>query len=272
MSDNIIDDIDALIDAQLDEGEPVGGYDFGDPDYPKCPHCGGDWHGLAITERMRQMRFRGVVDDDYRYSEDDSRVICPGAEFIGPMPAPQAPRGCYDDGGPLRPGRRRMPRRSAARWWRCENPNADLEWILEPAYRVEENPYAPRVSVVQQLTHELTHATLTVARPGVAGGVISVTKLLVDPASGNYLRREHTSAGSLSAVEIFAETPPPPETGDWRDRDGNEYRPSPYAVGGFTPLPDGATEMTMHDPTARAPIALRPWVDALTSLRDGFIE
>ena len=41
MSD-IIDEIDALIDDQLEAGEPIGGYDFGDPDYPKCPHCQGD--------------------------------------------------------------------------------------------------------------------------------------------------------------------------------------------------------------------------------------
>ncbi|QZD97589.1 hypothetical protein SEA_LONELYBOI_71 [Gordonia phage LonelyBoi] len=87
---DIVDEIDALIEGQLDAGEPIGGYDYDDPDFPKCGHCGRDWHGLAITERMEEMRWRGELDDDYRYSEDDSRVICPGSEFIGPLPTPPA--------------------------------------------------------------------------------------------------------------------------------------------------------------------------------------
>lgn len=91
MSD-IINEIDALIDDQLDAGEPIGGYDYGDPDYPKCPHCQGDWHGLAITEQMQRMRYRGAVDEGYRYSEDDSPVICPGSEFIGPPLGPRIHR------------------------------------------------------------------------------------------------------------------------------------------------------------------------------------
>ncbi|AVI03702.1 hypothetical protein SEA_CONFIDENCE_72 [Gordonia phage Confidence] len=82
---DIVDEIDALIEGQLDAGEPIGGYDYDDPDFPKCGHCGRDWHGLAITERIEEMRWRGELDDDYRYSEDDSRVICPGSEFIGPL-------------------------------------------------------------------------------------------------------------------------------------------------------------------------------------------
>lgn len=263
MSGNIIDDIDALIDAQLDEGEPIGGFDFGDPDYPECPHCGADWHGLAITERMRRMRFRGVVDDDYRYSEDDSRVICPGSEFIGPMPAPQAPRGSYDDGGPLRPGRRRIPRPSA-RWWRCENPNPEMEWILSPEYSIDHDRHG--LSIAE--THRLTRATLALRRIGTLD-VVSVIVLQIDPESANYARHEHTPTGSLSAVEIFAETPPPPETGDWRDREGRP--PAPYSVGGEVhDLPDGTTEMTMHDPAVDASSSLGPWVDALTSLRDAF--
>ena len=100
MSD-IINEIDALIDDQLEAGEPIGGYDFGDPDYPKCPHCQGDWHGLAITEQMQRMRYRGAVDEGYRYSEDDSPVICPGSEFIGPVLGPQIPKAGYDNGSVL---------------------------------------------------------------------------------------------------------------------------------------------------------------------------
>ncbi|QAY17597.1 hypothetical protein SEA_BRADISSA_70 [Gordonia phage Bradissa] len=84
---DIVDEIDALIESQLDAGEPVGGYDYDDPDFPKCGHCARDWHGLPITERMDEMRWRGELDPDYRYVADTSRVVCPGSEFIGPLPA-----------------------------------------------------------------------------------------------------------------------------------------------------------------------------------------
>lgn len=85
MSDrDIIDDIDALVDEQMAGGEPRGGFDYGDPDYPRCPHCSEGWHGLKITRRMREMRWGGAFDEDYRYAADDSEVLCPGSDFIGP--------------------------------------------------------------------------------------------------------------------------------------------------------------------------------------------
>ncbi|NKS12572.1 hypothetical protein GS580_16670 [Rhodococcus hoagii] len=86
---DIIDAIDALVDEQMAGGEPIGGYDYDDPDYPRCPHCGDDWHGLKITRRMRDMRWDGAFDEDYRYAEDDSEVLCPGSDFIGPWATPQ---------------------------------------------------------------------------------------------------------------------------------------------------------------------------------------
>ncbi|WP_182357759.1 hypothetical protein [Tomitella gaofuii] len=79
------EEIDALVDAQLAQ-EPSG-YD-NNLGQPECPHCGDDFHGLAVTERMLQMRSFGEVDPDYRYDEDTSRVICPGSLFIGPPPPP----------------------------------------------------------------------------------------------------------------------------------------------------------------------------------------
>jgi hypothetical protein len=85
---DIIADIDALIDDQLDAGEPRTGYDYGDPKFPKCWHCGRAWHGLPVTERIAQMYDSGLFDEDYRASADDSRVLCHGSEFIGPMPRP----------------------------------------------------------------------------------------------------------------------------------------------------------------------------------------
>ncbi|NKR90298.1 hypothetical protein GS885_02375 [Rhodococcus hoagii] len=85
MSDHdIIDAIDALVDEQMAGGEPIGGYDWSDPNYPQCPHCGDDWHGLKITRRMRDMRWDGIFDENYRYADDDSEVLCPGSDFIGP--------------------------------------------------------------------------------------------------------------------------------------------------------------------------------------------
>lgn len=105
MSD-ILNTIDALIDEQLAAGES-GAQERAAEHDRLCPHCGREWHGLAITERMERMRREyadaqfarylagdeeseyaesAILDEDYRYAEDDSRVICPGSEFIGPIP------------------------------------------------------------------------------------------------------------------------------------------------------------------------------------------
>lgn len=85
---SLLDRIDALVDEQLDGGEPETGYDFDDPDFPGCPHCNRDWHGLAITERIERMRQYGMFDVNYKYAEDDSPVLCPGSDFIGPWATP----------------------------------------------------------------------------------------------------------------------------------------------------------------------------------------
>lgn len=85
---SLLDRIDALVDEQLDGGEPETGYDFDDPDFPGCPHCNRDWHGLAITERIERMRQYGTFDVNYKYAEDDSPVLCPGSDFIGPWATP----------------------------------------------------------------------------------------------------------------------------------------------------------------------------------------
>jgi len=47
MSDaqRVIDDIDALVDEQIAAGEAPGGYDYNDPEFPRC-RCGCMWHGL----------------------------------------------------------------------------------------------------------------------------------------------------------------------------------------------------------------------------------
>lgn len=85
---SLLDRIDALVDEQLDGGEPETGYDFDDPNFPGCPHCNRDWHGLAITMRIERMRQYGKFDVNYKSAEDDSAVLCPGSGFIGPWATP----------------------------------------------------------------------------------------------------------------------------------------------------------------------------------------
>lgn len=85
MSD-IVDVIDELVDEQLSNYSNRSGYDH-NVNQEKCWHCGEEWHGLAITSRMKQMRIQGHIDEGYRYDQDESEVICPGSTFIGPLPS-----------------------------------------------------------------------------------------------------------------------------------------------------------------------------------------
>lgn len=89
---DLIDRIDALVDEQMADGEPENGYDFDDPDFPKCPHCGRDWHGLRLTRRIQAMRDFGHFDPEYSYAADDSTVLCEGSDFIGPRRPPSGVR------------------------------------------------------------------------------------------------------------------------------------------------------------------------------------
>jgi hypothetical protein len=81
---DICDRIDELVNDQLANYPQRSGYDF-PVNRDECPHCFREWHGLKITRRMEEMRWRGRFDESYRYSDDDSEVICEGSEFIGPM-------------------------------------------------------------------------------------------------------------------------------------------------------------------------------------------
>jgi hypothetical protein len=69
----VLEDIDGLIRDQLEAGEPETGYDYGDPDYPGCPHswCSDLWHGLPI-----EIEGPGGV------------VLCPGSAFRGEFTPP----------------------------------------------------------------------------------------------------------------------------------------------------------------------------------------
>jgi hypothetical protein len=84
---DICDQIDELVNDQLANYPQRSGYDF-PVNQEKCGHCGRAWHGLKITQLMEMMRQSGRYDESYRYDTDDSSVICPGSEFIGPIPNP----------------------------------------------------------------------------------------------------------------------------------------------------------------------------------------
>ncbi|UJC77958.1 hypothetical protein D4768_09785 [Rhodococcus erythropolis] len=80
---DIIDEIDALVDEQLSGYSERSGYDY-NVNQDRCGHCHREWHGLKITERMESMAALVAYDEDYRYADDDSDVLCPGSSFIGP--------------------------------------------------------------------------------------------------------------------------------------------------------------------------------------------
>ncbi|TDP29871.1 hypothetical protein [Nocardia ignorata] len=94
---DIVDAIDELVDWQL--GKESSGYDH-NINQVTCPQpwCDADWHGLAITTRMRAMRRAGYVDPDYRYADDDSEVLCPGSDFEGEFTPPVDLRAGIDTG------------------------------------------------------------------------------------------------------------------------------------------------------------------------------
>ncbi|MEV6219859.1 hypothetical protein [Nocardia sp. NPDC051833] len=96
---DIVDAIDELVDWQMSNYGNRSGYDH-NINQATCPHawCDADWHGLAITVRMRTMRRAGYVDPDYRYADDDSKVLCPGSEFEGEFTPPVDPRAGIDTG------------------------------------------------------------------------------------------------------------------------------------------------------------------------------
>ncbi|OZD65134.1 hypothetical protein CH263_13400 [Rhodococcus sp. 06-1059B-a] len=87
---SVIDSIDALIDEQLDAGEPYGGHDFGDPDYPRCHRCHNQWHGLpeygcpgSGTEGPETPPCPHC-GRQWHTEAGGYYALCPGSTFIGP--------------------------------------------------------------------------------------------------------------------------------------------------------------------------------------------
>jgi hypothetical protein len=92
---DLVDRIDRLVHDQLANHDNRSGHDS-TVNQDLCPHCGREWHGLPITERMQQMRHARALDPAYSYARDHSIVLCAGSAFIGPMPEEVLMPGGFD--------------------------------------------------------------------------------------------------------------------------------------------------------------------------------
>ncbi|MRH87405.1 hypothetical protein GFY24_08020 [Nocardia sp. SYP-A9097] len=117
----IVNQIDQLVNDQLADGEPRTGYDYGDPDFPRCPHpwCDEEWHGLPITTRMAEMRWRGEVDPGYRYPDDESPVLCPGSDDPGDFTPADRFRALAELRHAVSAARTTRRSRAQPQWWCC---------------------------------------------------------------------------------------------------------------------------------------------------------
>lgn len=136
MGKDVVDEIDRLVDESL--SRPIVD-DYNSDRYDKCFHCHRNWHGLAVTEQIARMYGRGVFDESYVAAEDDSKILCPGSDFIGPVAAQPTWRanawselmpGWIDEWPAFRWGRMTTGQR---RWWRTQLPSdAQIELRHEP--------------------------------------------------------------------------------------------------------------------------------------------
>ncbi|ANA85540.1 hypothetical protein PBI_BLUEBERRY_78 [Gordonia phage Blueberry] len=258
---DIVDDIDALIDEQLAAGEDGQARRAATAER-RCGHCGRAWHGLAITARMEEMhreyltsvvmaRMRGeefeyaesAILGDYRYADDDSTVLCPGSEFIGPLPSTcDAAASLTDDDGcqcpdclmwravfgggaegalrglwqlpddPLDPASwLTRPMREPARWWRLDitaHPNME-EFTFE----------TEGVGVVRGMVGPPARTTLIVK---LVDGRTGMTPLITDPDTGNHAHYTvHETSRRPLTLDVYA--PRPHDLGGrivWHEIDG----------------------------------------------------
>lgn len=254
---DIIDDIDALIDDQLAAGE-TGQEQRARAADRRCWHCGRDFHGLAITKRLEEMRAeyrqraaeayeRGeepeyatsAILDGYRYDQDDSDILCPGSDFIGPMPATMRPfvgnphTGCtcplcqmvyglgggYSPGGVITrdspgaviPGDRSpswlgtLPHnpwltRHEPRWWRLDFTRLDNLEIL-PRIEIENDVDTQDFLDASRVIRSQRAALLL--RVGTGINRYETTIELV-AENGTYLQRQYSPDFQLLALDIHA--------------------------------------------------------------------
>jgi hypothetical protein len=92
MTDDLINGIDQLVDDQIAGGErSAAGRFSGSAEYPRCSHCDREWHGLPVIDHSAKMHKGNEFDKGYRTETDESRVLCRGSDYIGPMPFEHAP-------------------------------------------------------------------------------------------------------------------------------------------------------------------------------------
>lgn len=205
--DGVLADIDALIDEQLAAGEPAGGYDYGDPDFPRCPHdgCGREFHGLpegrcpgstshGPLKPPTTLLLGRLASVPYDYGRP-----WPTTDRIQPWTIPDMPWGIPD--GMIEPltVRRWLP----PRWWRLDPVPNDLEITIK-VDRGSDVDYYGQVQITG-ITAEcvvLDRSTgIEVSTPLANGG-------------GDYARTEGDVDGPTRTVEIYAEEPP--TIGDWQ--------------------------------------------------------
>ena len=244
---DIVDDIDALVDEQLQQ-EPSG-YDH-NINQSQCCHCGRDFHGLPITERMEQMRreyhYTGNVEHlaEYRYAEDDSAILCLGSTAVGPARPKRHSRSTDDaletymraaygdlarlfhvpalDWWP-------NPYLPRPRWWRLDNPDLEFDYELrtdhgEPrglgplGYR---EAFAPR-------RYRLAISDLAATESDVVS--------LTESASGDVYRVTVDDRQRPTRIEIYAARAPR-LGGTWveLDEQGEPIPEHEYHPGGVVP-------------------------------------
>jgi hypothetical protein len=54
----------------------------------RCPHCNRDWHPEPLTQAVVEMLVRHHFDPDYNPDEDDTPIVCIGANYHGPRRPP----------------------------------------------------------------------------------------------------------------------------------------------------------------------------------------
>lgn len=96
MTDDESKDIDELVDDRIACGAWTALDRFsGAGEYPRCPHCNREWHGLPIINRSAKMQKRRDLVDGCGTEADDTHVLCQGSDYIGPMPFEHRPSAAF---------------------------------------------------------------------------------------------------------------------------------------------------------------------------------
>ncbi|MFD3594371.1 hypothetical protein ACFWU5_16730 [Nocardia sp. NPDC058640] len=264
---DIVDAIDELVDWQMSQHGQRSGYDH-NVNQATCPHawCDADWHGLAITRRMQQMRRRGLVDPEYVYADDDSDVLCPGSEFAGEFTPPAIPTG-YGDGGWIAPafefprtyygGLLRRPNLTApwAMWQLPDDPFNPNEWLAtgEPRWwRCDQVESLNGVDITWTRVPEDWGFSDWRRRLGPPRLTLRIGGELVDvrpsPEGSQYRYGIDSETGRLQWIEVHATHRP--SVGEWRALDAEPERRIPLPPLVAVGAEDGWQNLGTVDATA----------------------